>query len=53
MELPKQLLYLGAQLGFMEARAANHAEKTNIHNNKMLYARNSVGNFGSYPNLNI
>ena len=32
MELPKQLLYLRAQLGFMEAREANHAEKTNIHN---------------------
>ena len=31
MELPKQLLYLRAQLGFMEAREANHAEKTNIH----------------------
>ena len=27
MELPKQLLYLRAQLGFMEARKANHAEK--------------------------
>ena len=32
MELAKQLLYLRAQLGFMEAREANHAEKTNIHN---------------------
>ena len=27
MELPKQLLYLRALLGFMEARKANHAEK--------------------------
>ena len=43
MELPKQLLYLRAQLGFMEARAANHAEKTNIQN-KMQTTNNPVIN---------
>ena len=33
MELPKQLLYLRAQLGFMGAGEESHAEKkTNIYN---------------------
>ena len=37
MELPKQLLYLGSQLGFMEARQALPKEKKIKFKENILY----------------